>query len=151
MRNLLLVKRVSSLTKNKTVIYSGIFLFFITGIAFTSKPGEANNLKIIPKNTDGDQLERIMHKMTHDLGVTCSYCHPDTKPGIFPVRVDFETDSKPEKLIARKMMRMTDKLNKKYFGYTNDYSFRSLNQSVLTCNTCHRGLPKPSNMKLFGD
>ena len=107
------------------------------------------NLKVMPKNTDEEQKEVIMHRYSVQLGVTCSFCHPDTRPGVFPRRVDFVTDEKPEKRIARDMMRMTDRINKKYFDYTNDYSHESLAKEVVTCGTCHRGITKPSNMKLF--
>jgi hypothetical protein len=138
---------------NKIFIYAGLGLFITAGIAATKaspeKP-EWKNLKVIPKNMDEDQMERIMTKYTRQLGITCIYCHPFTKPDIFPKRVDFASDEKPEKLIARKMMIMTDKLNKKYFNYKNDYSIESLNKnSILTCNTCHRGLPKPNSIRLF--
>ncbi len=136
----------------KIIIYAGIGLLVTAGIAATHVPGEKSewkNLKVIPKNTDEDQLERIMNGYSKQLGVTCSYCHPDTKPDIFPRRVDFASEEKPEKQIARKMMRMTDKINKKYFGYKNKYDFESLKTSVISCNTCHRGLKKPSNIRLF--
>jgi hypothetical protein len=136
----------------KILIYAGIGLFITAGIAASSPPTEKpgwKNLKVIPKNTDEEQMERIMHQYTRQLGVTCSYCHPDSKPGIIPVTVDFVTDEIPQKEITRKMMRMTDKLNKKYFGYKNDYGFESFTKAGITCNTCHRGIPKPNNMKLF--
>src|ERR1700682_5927299 len=106
--------------KKKIFVYAGIALFIAAGIAATHTPPQKEqwkNLKLLPKNIDEEQMERIMYKYTRQLGVTCSFCHPDTKPGIFPVRVDFATDEKPEKRTARNMMRMTDKINKKYFGY----------------------------------
>jgi hypothetical protein len=133
----------------KLIIYTGIGLFIIVGVAATHPPPEnsgCKNCTVIPKNIDGEQMERVMHKITHELGVTCSYCHPDTKPGILPVTVDFVTDELPEKNIARSMMRMTDRVNKKYFGYKNDYGFESLKKTRVSCNTCHRGLPKPNNL-----
>jgi Photosynthetic reaction centre cytochrome C subunit len=136
----------------KIITYTGIGLFLITGISATQMTPEKpvwKNLKIIPKKTDDEQMERIMHQYTRQLGVTCSYCHPDTKPGIIPVMVDFATDELPEKGTTRKMMVMTDKLNKKYFNYKNDYGFESLKKSVITCNTCHRGLPKPNNVPVL--
>lgn len=114
----------------------------------TSEKTEWKNLKIIPKNTDEDQMERIMHNYSQALGVTCSYCHPDSKRGVFPQRVDFTSDEKPEKLIARKMMRMVDRLNRKNFDYINRYDFDGLKKQPLTCNTCHRGLQKPNNISL---
>jgi Photosynthetic reaction centre cytochrome C subunit len=138
----------------KIIVYAGLGLFMAAGIAATHTPPEKpawKNLKIIPKDIEEEQMDRIMYQFAHQLGVTCSYCHPDTKPGIFPVTVDFVTDELPEKATSRKMMLMTDRLNKKYFGYKNDYGFESLKNIVVTCNTCHRGLTKPNNMKLFNN
>jgi hypothetical protein len=153
MQSFVQIKQVILWLINKKIpVYAGIVLFITAGIGATRPPREKpewKNLKVIPKNMDEDQMERIMHQYTRQLGVTCSYCHPDTKPDIFPRRVDFASEDKPEKLIARKMMIMADKLNKKYFHYKNDYGFESLKTAVITCNTCHRGLPKPSNMRLF--
>jgi len=136
----------------KQVIYTGILLFLITGTAATRIPPEKHkwkNLKVIPKDIEEEQMERIMYKYTKQLGVTCSFCHPDTKPGIFPIRVDFATDEKPEKRTARTMMQMTDKINKRYFGYKNDYGYTSFKDAVISCTTCHRGISKPSNLRLF--
>jgi hypothetical protein len=135
----------------KIFIYTGIGLFITAGIAATrpqEKP-EWKNLKVLPKNTNQDLMEEIMHQYTGQLGVTCSYCHPDTKPDVFPRRVDFATDENPEKVIARNMMVMTEKINKKYFNYKNTYDFTSFRNAVVTCKTCHRGLKKPSNLRLF--
>jgi Photosynthetic reaction centre cytochrome C subunit len=133
----------------KILIYTGIGLFLFTGISSTYIPEQepaGKNLKVLPKNIDGEQIERLMHKMTHDLGVLCTYCHPFTKPDVFPQRVDFVTDEIPQKNIARKMMVMTDKINRKFFGFKNDYSVDAMNnKKIVSCNTCHRGLPKPNN------
>ena len=66
-----------------------------------------------------------MTRFNKALGVTCNYCHARTKPGIFPVRADFTSDEIPTKLTARKMMRMTDKINRKYFNFENQYDYKS--------------------------
>ncbi len=144
--------RINQRMNKKMLAASGIALFIAFGIAATHVPSELRNLKVIPKNIDEAQVERIMHKMSHDLGVTCSHCHPNTKPGIFPQRVDFISDEIPAKNIARKMMLMTDKLNKKYFNYINRYDYDAIiNKSIVTCNTCHRGLEKPNNNLVIPD
>jgi hypothetical protein len=138
--------------KGKFMVYAGIGLFVAVGISATRIPAKEpafKHLKVLPKNIEDEQLDRIMNNMTRQLGVTCSHCHPDTKPDVFPRRVDFVSEEKPEKQMARKMMRMTDRINKKYFGYINTYDFESLKADVITCNTCHRGLKKPSNIRLF--
>lgn len=127
-------------------------LFISAGMATIQKPPEKDtwkNLKVMPKNIDEEQMERVMYKYTRQLGVTCIFCHPQTKPGVTPIRIDFATDELPQKRTAREMMRMTDKINRKYFGYKNDYGFNSLHDSVITCTTCHRGISKPSNQRLF--
>jgi hypothetical protein len=133
----------------KIFIYAGLGLFIAAGLAATHPPSSdssCENCKVIPKNTDDDQMEILMHRMSHDLGSGCTFCHPFTKPGINPMRVDFVTDELPAKITARKMMIMTDKLNRKYFGFKNDYSLAAMNnKSSLSCNTCHLGLPKPNN------
>jgi hypothetical protein len=136
----------------KIFVYAGIGLFMTAGVAATHIPQESpgcKNCKVIPKNTDEDQMDRIMHQYSKGLGVNCSYCHPDTKPEIFPRRTDFASDEKPEKKISREMMRMTDKINKKYFNYNNHYDFESFMKQVVTCKTCHRGLVKPRNIPLY--
>ena len=137
----------------KTFVYIGIALFITAGLSATHIPPDKHewkNLKVIPKTIDEEQMERIMYKYTRQLGVTCIFCHPQTKPGITPIRIDFATDDLPQKNTAREMMRMTNKINRKYFGYVNDYSFNSLNNKTgITCTTCHRGISKPSNQRLF--
>jgi hypothetical protein len=131
----------------KIIIYAGIGLFIVAGIAATPFPQEKpdwKNLKVMPKNTTEEQMERIMYQYTRQLSVTCLHCHPYTKPDIFPKRVDFVTDELPEKVIARNMMRMTNKINQKYFNYKIDYRLEYMvKHPGITCFTCHRGLPKP--------
>ena len=136
----------------KIFIYTGIGLFIAAGISATRPPDDDSdwkNLKVIPKSIDDAQMERVMYKYSRALGVTCIYCHTQTKPGIVPVDVDFASEDNPKKLIARDMMRMTDKINKKYFQFKNDYSFKTYQTGPVSCNTCHRGLRKPFPMKLF--
>jgi hypothetical protein len=138
--------------KRKIFICTGLGFFIAAGIGATRPPQEKpgwKNLKVIPKSIDDDQMERVMFKYTRALGVTCVYCHPPTKPGIVPVDVDFASEDNAKKLIARDMMRMTDKLNRKYFKFKNDYSFKTYQTGPVSCNTCHRGLRKPFPMKLF--
>ncbi|HZK62841.1 MAG TPA: c-type cytochrome [Puia sp.] len=139
--------------EKKLVVYAGLALFIYAGVAATHVPdGEKpawRNLKIIPKSTEEDQMDRIMGKFNKSLSVTCNFCHARTKPGIFPVRADFASDEKPEKLMARKMMRMTDKLSRKYFNFQNKYDFNSLTTAVISCRTCHQGQVRPSNYRIY--
>jgi hypothetical protein len=101
--------------------------------------GEFHNLKVLPKNISSKMLQGIMIDEFEDaLGVGCGFCHGE-QPGSH--RPDYASDAKPEKAIARAMMRMTINLNKKYFlvkkPAIGDPAL------VITCNTCHHGQPHP--------
>jgi hypothetical protein len=137
----------------KPAVYAGLALFIFAGVAATHVPDPEKpawkNLKVLPTNTSEDQMDRLMGKISKGLGVSCNYCHTRTKPGVIPVRADFVSDEKPEKNIARKMMRMTDKLNRKYFNYKTKYDFASLRESPLNCYSCHAGTMKPANIRIY--
>jgi hypothetical protein len=71
------------------------------------------------------------------LGVKCDYCHARSKDN--PKKLDFASDEKEYKLIAREMMKMTDKINKKYFKEHEGND----NVGAIQCMSCHRGNEKP--------
>lgn len=105
--------------------------------AGSGKPEEPHyeNLKVLPKNISSKDLQGIMVDDFQDgLGVTCSFCHANAKNGH---GLDFASDAKPEKEIARAMMRMTIGINKKYFKVKHPQI--GSNALTLTCNTCHKG------------
>jgi len=110
-----------------------------TSINTTRAQEQYVNLKVLPKNISSKELQGIMTDDFEDgLGVTCGFCHADAKDGH---GLDFASDAKPEKQIARAMMRMTLGINKKYFKVKHPV----LGSSVLTvtCNTCHKGVAFP--------
>lgn len=130
----------------KCIVAAALSAFVIAGVAFTApNPPEEGfkNLKVLPKNTSHDQLEKIMHDFNHDLGVKCNFCHAPSKDG--SRHPDFASDEKPEKEVARKMMKMTLKIDKKFF----DSKHPMIGDSTLaiTCFTCHHGDPHPSEAK----
>lgn len=85
------------------------------------------NLQVLPKDIGTAALNRIMVDEIEDgLGVACGYCHTGT---------DYASDAKPEKRIARAMMKMTLATNKRYFKVKHP-AFGSL---TVTCVTCHKG------------
>jgi hypothetical protein len=97
---------------------------------------EFKNLKILPKNISQEELDKVMDHFKLSLGVDCNYCHTRQ---LTVDELDFASDKKPEKEIARKMMTMTTDINKKYFDFNNKQS----NIQAVTCVTCHRGNPRP--------
>ena len=102
-------------------------------------PNDYTNLKVLPKAISSKDLQELMTDDFEDgLGVTCGFCHADAKDGH---GLDFASDAKPEKEIARAMMRMTIGINKKYFKIKHP-QLGSAGLTV-TCNTCHKGVPFP--------
>jgi photosynthetic reaction center cytochrome c subunit len=81
------------------------------------------NIQVL-KGIPSDQLIPAMQFMTSSLGVQCDFCH---------MAGAFEQDDKKPKLMARKMMQMMIIINQENFDSHRE----------VTCNTCHRGSPKP--------
>src|SRR5258707_14290433 len=97
------------------------------------------NLKVLPKNISSKDLQKIMVDDFEDgLCVACNFCHAaDKNTG----ELDFASDAKPEKEIARSMMRMTIGINKKYFKIKHPMIGTEV--LTVTCNTCHNGVAFP--------
>ncbi len=128
-------------------------LFVITGLSLsvlgtaagikTGNPATAQykNLRVLPKNISSKQLSKIMvDEFQDDLGVSCNFCHSENKNTHRP---DYASDEKPEKEIARAMMRMTIGINKKYFKLRHPMIGDST--LAITCINCHHGIPHPDN------
>jgi hypothetical protein len=101
------------------------------------------NLKVLPKNISKKQLGNIMDEWAHALGARCSFCHArneETK------KMDFASDAKPEKEMARHMFKMVTMLNKKYFEAKKD-STGMIMETGVNCNTCHKGVSHPEIVK----
>jgi len=98
------------------------------------------NLQVLPKDISDKQLMHIMHEFKSSLGVECSFCHAGN-PATH--RLDFASDAKPQKNIARTMMRMTHEINIKYLS-TVSVPGAAANQKMVTCGTCHRGHAIPA-------
>ncbi|MGA2560229.1 MAG: c-type cytochrome [Terracidiphilus sp.] len=97
---------------------------------------EPTNLKVLPKNTNGQQLRDIMQNWAGSLGVHCNTCHTQDTKNLDPngrPRMNFADDSKPEKNTARLMYTMVQGINKDYI-----MKLENVEQPVA-CGTCHRG------------
>lgn len=83
------------------------------------------------KGLPASRLQGAMSFMADSLGVGCGYCHTKS----------FESDDKPTKQAARKMIRMVFDLNKgggELFGGAS-----------VSCYTCHRGNPRPVSVPII--
>ena len=98
------------------------------------------NLKVLPKDITHEQMDSVMHHFTGSLNVKCNFCHvfnQDTK------QMNWAADDNKHKLVARRMMTMTNELNKKYFDQTGSTVALS-SQLAVTCYTCHHGSTDPT-------
>jgi len=96
------------------------------------------NLKVLKKNISKQELDSVMHFFAVSLGEKCNFCHVwnnETK------KMDFVTDENPNKNVARYMMKMANKLNKKYFKDQDKNSTETI--QAVTCYTCHHGEAMP--------
>ena len=128
---------------NKKMLIIMILIGFISicAMGLTYPANEFRNLKVLPKNISSKELSKIMvDDITDGLGVSCSFCHKEDPK---THKLDYASDEKPEKEIARAMMRMTIGINTNYFEQQRPMIGDSL--LAVTCGTCHHGQPHPEN------
>jgi len=111
----------------------------IGGVAAVQAPAmKERNLKVLPKDISDEKLDSIMKSYNKALGVSCSFCH--SKPIMWMPgqdSLDYAADKEPMKEEARKMMRMTIKINSDNFWFNKADQPEYLH--TVTCITCHRG------------
>lgn len=117
------------------------------GVAAQTQPGarqhrplpKPTNLKVLPKDIAPEELVKIMRGYAGSLGVECNFCHaanPQTH------KLDFASDAKDDKGIARTMIAMTRTINDQYMTQVHDPDAMPADKHV-TCGTCHRGHSMP--------
>jgi len=132
----------------------------------TNSNSDFKNLQVLPKDISNHDLDSVMHHFSASLGVRCNFCHVRNEA---EKKMDFASDDKPEKKVARKMMLMAIDINKNYFkgmDMNMDHDMdSSMNKDMhhdmdttmvnaepskymlqtVTCFTCHRGDPHPES------
>jgi hypothetical protein len=139
----LLPKAIQMKSNRKIVVAATLALFVIIGIAASRPPEEKfQNLKILPKNISDQTLEKVMNEFSKSLGVECKFCHVQ----IDSTNWDMASDQKPEKSVARKMIKMSNKINRDFFKAKTKYGEE---EAVLEirCVTCHHGEPHPESQE----
>lgn len=132
------------INRSKLLSIAVVAMTVITISAFTDaavkvQSEKPKNLKVLPKNISHDDLDTVMKGFNTALGVKCNFCHagkPNGEKGL-----DFASDSNPHKNIAREMMKMTKKINTKYFKHEHEGVIQN-----ITCETCHNGNKEPKTV-----
>jgi hypothetical protein len=100
------------------------------------------NLKVLPKDLTGAQVREIMMGWAGDLGVHCDTCHAADAKNMGPngrPRLDFASDEKDEKAMARIMYTMLETDKSDYVAKVAALDKMAEPAAPLTCGTCHRG------------
>ena len=115
-------------------------VFCAVGIALAAQQASRPTAEIVDtpsvtilKGLTAPEFEAEMQHMNVALGVACGFCH---------VRGNFASDENPRKAIARRMLEMTQGINRQFFP---DYQPGKDDSSLgrVTCYTCHQGQQKP--------
>jgi hypothetical protein len=87
----------------------------------TAKDDKPKNLKVLPRTWTVAKVNDYMKKqVSRGTGMKCEGCH---------VKDDFASDDNKHKLAARKMIALTDGINRDFFK----------KKPTVTCFTCHKG------------
>ncbi|TMI95474.1 MAG: c-type cytochrome [Bacteroidetes bacterium] len=123
----------------KILVVTGLVVFVIVGIAASRPPEEKfKNLKVLPKDISEQTIDKVMDEFSKALGVECNFCHLQ----IDSTNWDMASDQKPEKSVARKMIKMSNKINKDFFKAKTKYGEENAVLEIH-CVTCHHGQPHP--------
>ncbi len=127
--------------KKKVSAIICVIVFVIVGMAASKPPAENfKNLKVLPKNISKDQLDKVMDEFAKSLGVKCNFCHVQSPTD--STQWDMASDEKAEKSIARKMIAMSNSINKKFFHGKSKYGDDNAIMEIH-CVTCHHGEAHP--------
>ncbi len=116
------------------VISAAILVIAFCSLSFNDEP-KFKNLKVLDKNISHDEMEIVMKEFKTALGVKCNFCHAASKTD--STKTDFASDENKHKHVARDMMRMTNRINKKYF--------KEMKEGGVSCFTCHQGQKEPKD------
>jgi hypothetical protein len=129
---------------NKIKVLAGLGFITLLGIIAAKPPqekaAEYKNLQVLSKKISDKDMDYVMETFGVQLGVNCLFCHVGHQKG-YEFSIDYVSDSMLNKRVARDMLRMTMKLNKKYF---DTRLTRLMNtRGRVWCKTCHQGKPVP--------
>lgn len=134
------------LFRKESFIIAGLCAAVFISVESFTKPQKKDepfkNLQVLPKDISSKDLSHIMvDEFSDALGMSCKNCHAKEKDS---EKLDYASDARPEKQIARAMMQMTLKINKEFFEIEKP----AIGTSVLavSCVTCHKGQPHPDEV-----
>lgn len=146
-------------SEHKKKILAGLMVTALVSfgaMSFSSAPSSAlppkeghHNLKVLPKDISHEELMKIMHDFCNALHYRCGDCHAAAAGGGHDM--DFASDANPKKNVARHMMKMMARINKKNFEVKGAFAANYVNAKYpVTCYTCHHGSEHPATYPDLG-
>ena len=106
-------------------------------------PDSTVNLQVLPEDISIPELIQTMKGFALALGVRCTHCHVGDDSSNLGT-IDFPSDEKIEKRKAREMIHIRKRINDELLAALPE---RSDPPVEVRCETCHRGLPKPADIR----
>ena len=129
-----------TLARPRLVIATCLALTSLVAPATAQIPEKFTNLQVLPKNISKDELVSTMRGFAGGLGVRCTHCHVGgTETDL--TGMDFSSDEKKEKKIARAMLAMVKEINGSLIQRTGIE-----NPIQVKCATCHHGVRRPESL-----
>jgi tetratricopeptide (TPR) repeat protein len=126
----------------ETAILSLALATSLASTAAAQIPDKFTNLKVLPKDISKDDLLGRMRGFSSGLGVGCGHCHVAKDNSR---EMDFASDEKREKDVAREMLKMTASIAERLEALPAHEG----EKGSVSCYTCHRGLATPPNSTLM--
>lgn len=102
-------------------------------------PEFTKNIQVLG-NVRGEELGQIMRAWSKSLGVRCTHCHVGEE-GQPLSTFEFASDDKPNKLVAREMVRMMESINETLTEVQQPLE----EKATVGCVNCHMGQPEPEH------
>jgi hypothetical protein len=108
-----------------------VVAILVGGVGGGVASAQWKNLQVLPKTLSKDELKAYMKSQAKALGVECDHCHDVP---------DMASDKNEKKVIARKMIQMTNAINDQWL---KGMGMKDVEKNKVTCNTCHQGHEEP--------
>lgn len=129
------------MNRRSSVIAIAVAALILSSVAASKAqiPDSFSNLKLLDSEIAKGELVGIMRDWSNGLGVRCNHCHagPDNLVGM-----DFASDEKTGKQVARRMLVMVRKINRELLADLPGAKHAS-EPPAVSCFTCHRGQHEP--------
>ena len=116
-------------------------------------PSNFVNVQVLPRDMPREEFIEVMRGFSRSLGVRCDFCHAASTAGQAD-ELDFPSDAKEEKRVARVMIQMTQQINGPWLdrveaaeGHHEEAGAPDAEDAAprVVCWTCHRGKEEPEH------